>query len=131
MCENSGSAAHVDQPQALQQLLGNRDPTDARFVALYAELRRIAERQARTERPTATFQPTALLHDAYLRLAEAGHATFETDLQLMSYMGTVMRHVLVDAERKRRSAKRGKKPQYVTLTSIADSFPQMEVDLLD
>src|SRR5256885_14688309 len=76
-------------------------------AAIYAELRRIAQGYLRAESPAHTLQPTALVHEAFLRVA--GHK----DLAALSATHTralfaqAMRHILVDHARRKRAAKRG------------------------
>jgi RNA polymerase sigma factor (TIGR02999 family) len=72
----------------------------------YEQLRRLAARLLRDERPDHTLQPTALVHEAWLRLVayRAGHALDETGYRMLS--SQVMRHVLTDHARARASAKR-------------------------
>ncbi|MGH7593612.1 MAG: sigma-70 family RNA polymerase sigma factor [Gemmatimonadales bacterium] len=74
---------------------------------VYAELRGIAEKQMRGERPDHTLQPTALVHEAYLRLVGATPIVFESRLHFLRTASQVMRRVLVDHARARHAGKRG------------------------
>ena len=77
--------------------------------ALYAELHRIAASHLRHERSDHTLQPTALLHEAYLKLSAEGQRRFTDKTHFLAVASRVMRQVLVDYARARATAKRGGK----------------------
>ena len=92
----------------LTQLRAGRSDALNRLLPLvYAELRRIAARYMQQERAGHTLQPTALVHEAYLRLAGQDRANWENRAQFMGVAGQLMRRILVDHARKRCAAKRG------------------------
>jgi RNA polymerase sigma factor (TIGR02999 family) len=74
---------------------------------VYGELRRLAERQLREERPNHTLQRTALVHEAYLRLMNQRHVSWQGRAQFMGLASQLMRRILIDHARTRRRAKRG------------------------
>lgn len=74
---------------------------------VYAELRRLASSYLRRERPSHTLQPTALVHEAYMRLVAQNVPQFEGRAHFFSVAATLMRQVLVDFARKHRSQKHG------------------------
>lgn len=74
--------------------------------ALYNELRRIAARHLSGERPNHTLQPTALVHEAYLKLAAVRERYFVDDVHFLAVASRVMRQVLVDHARARSAQKR-------------------------
>ncbi len=74
---------------------------------VYEELRRLASRYMRSERPDHLLQTTALVHEAYLRLVDQPEASGETRSHFLAVAAQVMRHVLVDYARARSRAKRG------------------------
>lgn len=80
--------------------LGELTPT------LYHELRRIASRHLRRERKDHTLQPTALVHEAYLKLFEGAEREYTDQVHFLAVASRVMRQVLVDYARARSSAKR-------------------------
>jgi len=80
---------------------------DALFPLLYEELRRIASRQLRMERAGHTLCTTALVHEAYVRLADQTRALWVNKPQFLAVAAQAMRRVLVDHARKFRSLKRG------------------------
>ena len=74
---------------------------------VYAELRSIAEKHMRGEHPDHTLQPTALVHEAYLRLVGAEPIVFENRIHFLRAASQTMRRVLVDHARGRKRLKRG------------------------
>ncbi len=80
---------------------------DSRLPALYAELRRLAARAMRGERAGHTLQPTALVHEAYLRLAEVEGLDASERGPFLALAARTMRHILVDHARARHATKRG------------------------
>jgi RNA polymerase sigma factor (TIGR02999 family) len=84
--------------------LGELTPT------LYRELHRIAAHHMRGERPDHTLQPTALVHEAYLKLFEGASRLFMDRVHFLSVASRVMRQVLVDYARSRASIKRSRPP---------------------
>lgn len=92
----------------LAEMRSGRKDALARLLPLvYNELRRLAGRYMRDERPGHTLQPTALVHEAYLRLAGQDRANWQNRAQFMGIAGQLMRRLLVDHARRRYAAKRG------------------------
>jgi len=87
---------------------GDRDAFDRLFPLVYAELRALADRQLRGEAVGHTLQATALVHEAYLKLAVPGGAAAWSDrAHFFGIASRAMRQVLVDHARRRRADKRG------------------------
>ncbi len=99
-------------PQQITFLLhemrqGNRE-AEAKLIALvYPDLRRLAGRFMRAERRGHTLQPTALVHEAYLRLAGAAHRDWQDRVHFFAVAAGMMRRILADHARKRGANKRG------------------------
>ena len=74
---------------------------------IYSELRRMARRRVALEKPDISLQPTALVNEAYLRLAEANGIDLQDRGQFFALAAKVMRGVLVDAARAKAANKRG------------------------
>lgn len=93
---------------------------------VHAELHRIARRCVRNERRADTLQPTALINEAYLRLADVAGVDWHERAQLFALAAQVMRRILVDAARARAAGKRGGGAQRVTFddSAIAADFPE-------
>lgn len=107
---------------------------DERFDALlseaYAELRRIAGAYMRRERPGQTLQPTALVHEAYVRLARQ-HPRFENRAHFCAIAARAMRQILVERARARHADKRGGGAIRITLDDqLGAAAPAAEVDLV-
>ncbi len=103
---------------------GDRSALDRLIPLVYDELRTLAHRQLRRERPDATLATTALVHEAYLRLVDQTRARFETRSHFLNVAAQMMRRVLVDEARKRRAGKRGSGTPRVSL----DDVPEPSVD---
>jgi RNA polymerase sigma factor (TIGR02999 family) len=86
---------------------GDAEALDAASGAIYPELRRIADAYLRRERPDHTLQPTALVHEAFLRLTGAGRLHFDSRRQFYALAAQLMRRILVDHARAVTAQKRG------------------------
>jgi RNA polymerase sigma factor (TIGR02999 family) len=108
---------------------GDRKALEAILPLVYSELRRLARANLRQQRPNHTLQTTALVHEAYLRLAGEKSIHVEDRTHFLGIAAQLMRWILVDYERNRRAAKRGAGLTRITLDqSIASS--QRDVDVL-
>lgn len=94
---------------------GDRDALDALLPLVYGELHQQAEYAMRHEATGHTLQPTALVHEAYLRLVNQAHVTVHDRAQFFGIAARCMRQVLVDHARARHAAKRGSANRAVTL----------------
>jgi len=108
---------------------GDRKALQAILPLVYNELRRLARSNLRQQRPNHTLQTTALVHEAYLRLASEKSIHVENRAHFLGIAAQLMRWILVDYERNRRAAKRGAGVTRVTLDQSVAS-PQRDVDLL-
>jgi RNA polymerase sigma-70 factor (ECF subfamily) len=86
--------------------LGTKQALDRVLPVVHAELRRIASAYLRRERADHTLQPTALVNEAYLRLAERGEVAWESKAHFLAIAANVMRQILVDHARARQAHKR-------------------------
>lgn len=89
------------------------------FSAIYPQLRALASAMMSRERVSHTLQPTAVVSEAFLRIADRRSSEFESESHLLAYAATAMRSILVDHARRRRSKKRGSGAQ-VGADMIAD-----------
>jgi RNA polymerase sigma factor (TIGR02999 family) len=108
---------------------GDRKALEAILPLVYNELRRLARSKLRQQRPNHTLQTTALVHEAYLRLAEETSLHVKNRAHFLGIAAQLMRWILVDYERNRRAAKRGAGVTLLTLDPSVAS-PQRDVDLL-
>jgi len=98
---------------------------------VYQELRRRAASYLRRERRDHTLQPTALVHEAYLRLVDQRRAVWQNRAQFFAVASSMMRRILVDRARARKMAKRSGQWARVTLDDAARVTPPPDVDVLD
>ena len=97
---------------------GDRDALAELMPLVYGELHRLAEHYMRLEQADHTLQPTALVHEAYLRLAGANGGRFNNRVHFYGAAAQAMRRILVDHARQRQARKRGNNPIVVTLDSV-------------
>jgi RNA polymerase sigma factor (TIGR02999 family) len=86
---------------------GDREAEARLLEMLYPELRLIASRMMRREAPGHTLQTTALIHEAYIRMADGCELDFEDRSQLLGLAARVMRNLLIDHARSKRAQRRG------------------------
>src|SRR5215813_7451349 len=106
---------------------------DALVPLLYDEMRRLAERYLRDERSAATLQPTALVHEAYLRLVAQNLPDWESRSHFFGVAAHLMRQILVDNARRRGSAKRGSDAEKLSIEDVVSFAPakSRDVEALD
>lgn len=103
---------------------------EALLPLVYDELRRIAAVRLSRERPDHTLQPTALVHEVYLKLAGQSNLGIRDRNHFLALASSVMRHVLVDHARTRGRDKRGGEYIRVLIDEIADSLVVPQEELL-
>jgi RNA polymerase sigma factor (TIGR02999 family) len=108
---------------------GREGALDALMPLVYEELRRIANHFIRLERPDHTLQPTALVHEAYLRLIDQRTASYKSRIHFYSVAATVMRRIMVDHARRRNAEKRGG-GRVVALESGIEAVQQESEDVV-
>ena len=110
---------------------GDLDARDRLIPVVYDELRRRAAGFLRRERSGHTLQPTALVHEAYLRLINQDRAVWRNRAQFFAIASEIMRRILVDRARARKMAKRSGRWARVSLVEDAAQASPREVDVLD
>lgn len=98
---------------------------------VYAELRRLAANYLRRERSDHTLQPTALVHEAFIRLVDQRQIDWSNRAQFMGLAAVMMRRILVNHARDRLAGKRGGRVEHVPLTLAGGAIGTAEVNLLD
>jgi RNA polymerase sigma factor (TIGR02999 family) len=98
--------------------------------SIYKELRKIASARMKLERGNHTLQPTALVHEAYLRLADQPDSIWKDRSRVLGLAAHAMRHVLVDHARAHAAGKRGAGAVQVTLDEGVASSNESQVDIL-
>lgn len=109
---------------------GDRRAVDLLLPAVYAELRAVASHFLADQRSEHTLQPTALVHEAYLRLVGSEGREWESRAHFYRVAARAMRHVLVDHARRRRAGKREGRLQRVQLGDAPDPGLAPNLDLL-
>jgi RNA polymerase sigma factor (TIGR02999 family) len=100
---------------------GDENSRSRLFEAVYDELRRLARGRLRGERPDLSLAPTALVHEAYLKLIDQRRVRWQNRSHFFAIAGHVMRRILVDHARARRAHKRDAVRTLVSLDAIADA----------
>jgi RNA polymerase sigma factor (TIGR02999 family) len=108
---------------------GNAHSFEDMFPLVYKELRDIARRLFVRESVGHTLQPTALVHEAYLKLVDQKRADVKSRTHVIAVGAQAMRRLLVDHARKRGAAKRGSKQKNLDLMDVLDSAADHELNL--
>jgi RNA polymerase sigma factor (TIGR02999 family) len=108
---------------------GSDDALEQLTPLVYSELRKLASGYLSKERSDHTLQPTALVHEAYIRLVDQ-RAPLESRGHFMAVAATQMRRVLLDYARKHRAARRGGDDQKVLLEDTMAICEQRPVDMI-
>lgn len=122
-------------PQGVTRLLkawgnGEQQALDELIPLVYAELHRLAHRYMGRERKTHTLQPTALVHEAYERLIDLQHVSWQNRAHFFGVSAQLMRRILVDYARSRRYEKRGGDWRQVPLTEAVAVFRDRHTDIV-
>ena len=126
-------------PSAVASLVDNARQGDEQALAallpiVYDELRRLAARYMRRERPGQTLQATALVHDVYLRLLQDSHLSWQNRAHFFGIAARSMRQILIERARTRGAAKRGGSRIRVTFDPgliAAAQAPALDLETLD
>lgn len=124
------------EPQQVTQMLGalvaGDDSAASRLLPLvYEELRSLAGNMMRGERPDHTLQPTALVHEAYVRLVGAGQTDWQGRIHFLAVASRAMRRLLINHARDRHAAKRGGGDwARITLDEVVANAEERVVDVL-
>ena len=125
------SGGFQELPEAIRRLpddwaAGNREMLEALMPSVYDELRRLAHHQLRRERPGHTLQTTALVHEVYLRLLEQRNLGPEDRTRLLAVAARLMRYILVDYARRRRSVKHGGVARHVSIDAALERLSAVD-----
>ncbi len=108
---------------------GREGAMESLLPLVYGELREMASRVMHAERPDHTLQPTALVHEAYLRLVDQRSASYESRMHFYAVAAQLMRRILVDHARRKNSAKRGG-GRVVALVEGMDAAAESSEDII-
>ena len=127
--------ADSKSPEQVTELLqawskGDQAAFDQLAPIVYTELRRLARHYMARERPDHTLQPTALVHEAYMRLANFRKLNWKNRIHFFAISAQVMRRVLVDFARSRQRRKRGGTSQRLSLDECVNLGTRYDAGLL-
>ena len=114
MSDNAPSTAHITQ-LLIAWSDGNRDAIEDLLPLVYEELRRLASRYLRHEASGHTLQPTALVHEAYMRLIDQRRVRWRNRAHFFGIAAQIMRRILVDHARAHGAQKRGADWEHIPL----------------
>jgi RNA polymerase sigma-70 factor (ECF subfamily) len=109
---------------------GDQDALHRLTPRVYRELQRVAGKFMQNERPGQTMQATALVHEAFLKLIEVDNVDWQHRAHFFAVAAQIMRHILLDAARKRGAAKRGGNTPRVNLDEVPDLGSGGETQLI-
>ena len=109
---------------------GQSKAAEELLALLYDELRQLAARQMAHEAPTQTLEPTALVHEAWLRLAGKGNPQFTNRAHFFTAAAEAMRRILIEKARRKRAARHGGGMQRVNIQQVEIPCPTRDDELL-
>jgi len=127
----------TSSPQTVTAMLqqwrqGDRRALDQLLPLIYDELRRQAARCLRHEYPAHSLQPTALVHEAYLRLIDQPHVEWQNRAHFFAIAAKLMRQILVDHARSKQAAKRGGRTAKLPMEeAVISGSTGKEIDLVE
>jgi len=110
---------------------GNQSVVNEIFPLIYDELKKIAGNYLRNERGNHTLQPTALVHEAYMKLVDHTRMNWQNRAHFVGMSATIMRQILIDHARRHRAGKRGGEQENLQLEeTILIVSDEKSVDLI-
>lgn len=125
----------MSETQNATQLLidysnGKKESLDEMLPLVYEELHRLAEKYLRQERPNHTLQPTALIHEVYLRLIDQHSVNWSNRSQFIGLAAQMMRRILVNHAEAHKASKRGDGFNKITFDESIAFFEDQNLDIL-
>ncbi|MGH9836489.1 MAG: sigma-70 family RNA polymerase sigma factor [Blastocatellia bacterium] len=122
-------------PKEITQLLiawnqGDQRARDELMPLIYNELRRLARSHLRRERANHTLQPTALVHEAFLRLIDQSQVNWQNRAHFFAAAARLMRQILINHAEARRAAKRGGEAERISLNDVDHFAVEQDLDLI-
>ncbi|MGE0191223.1 MAG: ECF-type sigma factor [Planctomycetota bacterium] len=109
---------------------GDVRAAEAHFPLVYEDLRGVAQRQFGRERANHTLQPTAVVHEAYLRLVDTRQSTWKDRAHFLAIAVRVMRQVLVDHARRKNAKKRTGEHEAITIERVPELGGPSPLDVI-
>jgi RNA polymerase sigma factor (TIGR02999 family) len=120
-----------DVTRLLSEMKGGNRSAEERLIPLvYNELHRIASARLRNEAPHHSLQPTALVHEAYLKLTKLREIDWQSRSHFFAVSATLMRRILVDHARANQTKKRGEGGTFISLEDAMVPVPERELEIL-
>jgi RNA polymerase sigma-70 factor, ECF subfamily len=124
-----------DKPQELSKTLaglakGDSEAAVELFPIVYEELKRFAAKFLGAGASKHTLQPTALVHEVFLRLVDQTNTTLQSRAHFMALSSRIMRQILVDHARRNQAHKRGRNWKRISLAEAEGDLPLAEIDVL-
>lgn len=110
---------------------GERQDLDALMAAIYDDMRRLALSHMRSERDDHTLQPTALVHEAYVKLVDQRNTDWKDRLHFFAVASRIIRRILIDHARERGAQKRGGAAGRIALDDLAAPIADLDLLALD
>lgn len=132
----TGQHLHTPDPgENLTRMLrsaaqGNEHDHERLITAIYDDLRRLAQSRLNAERANHTLQPTALVHEVYLRLIQQHSSEWTDRAHFFAFASEVIRRILIDHAREKRALKRGGTVRTVSLDGHDRAAGSRDIDLL-
>ncbi|MBK7996193.1 MAG: sigma-70 family RNA polymerase sigma factor [Blastocatellia bacterium] len=122
-------------PGEVTQLLkrwsdGDKTALESIMLVLYDDLRKLASRYLKNERKDHTLQPTALVHESFLRLVKEQDINWESRAHFLAVAAQIMRHILVDYARSRKADKHGGQMTRLVFDESFDKPAEEDFDLI-
>ena len=129
------SPGMTDRPADITLLLrsassGDRANLDRLMAAIYDDLRRLAVSHLQGERDGHTLQPTALVHEAYLKLVDQRSTDWKDRLHFFAIASRIIRRILTDHARERHALKRGGGSERLSIDAVDPPAPEPGIDLV-
>ena len=126
------AGGHANLTVLLRQLSETGGDTREHLAEIiYPELKKIARKQFRSERVGHPLQPTALVHEAYVRMVAGDGHTWQNRAHFFGAAAEIMRRILVDHARARAAQKRGGRSMPISLDDVNVGVDPVDVELLD
>lgn len=114
---------------ALRELVaGDASAADRLFPVVYEQLRALADRMLRGGRPDHTLQPTALVHEVFLKMVQQNQGTWKDRAHFLNVCALAMRQILINYARDRGADKRGGGWKRISLSGFSPEEQTLEVD---
>lgn len=127
----------IDKSSPATEILSGLGTADPSLVAaqllpiVYDELRRLAANYLRRERQGHTLDPTALVHEAFLKLVDQSRVDWQGKTHFLAVSAEAMRRILIDHARSRKRSKRGKDWRRVAFDHVVSELAILDTDIVD